>query len=203
MIADEGTGARGIFPTPLYIAFSTKVATIQKEIRNIMPDVVIAPTPEHWGKTHKLSQPKNKDAYVFKQDIIADYKLDTLAKDIDNHLKIYCEKYGVPYAPDYNRTSWMAVFDENEYGHIHNHYQSSVSGCYYYMTDGDDGSIFFPPCGPTKFMGEYVAINESHIVKPAIGKLLMFPGPLEHGIKTNTTNKRRISISFNIDFKRF
>ena len=89
MIIDDTLGFKGVFATPLYVGMSSKVATIQKEIKNALPDIEIAPTPSHWGRTHKLSQPRDKTKYVFDQDLIKDYNLTTLMKDIDDHLQIY------------------------------------------------------------------------------------------------------------------
>ena len=37
--------------------------------------------------------------------------------------------------------------------------------------------------------------------KPEVGKILLFPGWLKHGINTNNTDNIRISLSFNICFK--
>ena len=36
---------------------------------------------------------------------------------------------------------------------------------------------------------------------PKEGKILLFPGWLEHGVKTNLTDNVRMSLSFNVYFK--
>jgi uncharacterized protein (TIGR02466 family) len=48
-------------------------------------------------------------------------------------------------------------------------------------------------------MFPYGNIAEKHYdVKPAVGKLLLFPGWLEHSVEKNKTDDIRISISFNL-----
>ena len=41
-----------------------------------------------------------------------------------------------------------------------------------------------------------------HDIQPIQGSMLLFPGYLVHGIKTNTSDHDRLSLSFNIVFQR-
>lgn len=96
----------------------------------------------------------------------------------------------------------MTSFDTGEYGHIHTHPRSDMSGVYYYKTNGDDGNIFFMSGNESSknsiCFGSY---SDRWIHYPVIGKIILFPSYLSHGITTNTSNSVRHSISFNVSFK--
>ena len=66
------------------------------------------------------------------------------------------------------------------------------------ITLSKDGDIFFEPPFPqmkqSKVFYQHSA-SWDHIPDP--GKLILFPGWLPHGVKTNTTDTDRISLSFN------
>ena len=52
----------------------------------------------------------------------------------------------------------------------------------------------------TTFMLEH--LNNNFVIKPKVGKLLLFPSWLEHGVHINHTDHERMSVSFNINFRR-
>ena len=88
----------------------------------------------------------------------------------------------------------LSAFKKGNYAHVHNHGLSDVSGVYYYKTTGSDGDFFL--CSPNPYSKDRLAIE------PVEGKLLMFPGWLEHGVMTNSTDNIRISLRrFWDDFK--
>jgi uncharacterized protein (TIGR02466 family) len=156
-------------------------------------------TPPAWGVTHKMTKERGELPY-FREDAISLYQLDVFAQVLDAHVQNFCSQFGVHYG-SYVRSSWFSVFDEHSYGHVHNHVPADISGCYYVETSGDDGSIFF--LSPAPAMATSRLFTDTHkpiVVKPEVGKLLMFPGFLDHGVQTNKTKNRRISLAFNITF---
>jgi len=70
---------------------------------------------------------------------------------------------------------------------------------YWFKTNGKDGNIVFRnalkalKCNP---IGNS-ATNESEF-QPDQGRIVMWPGYLDHGVRENKTNEDRISLSFNI-----
>ena len=121
----------------------------------------------------------------------------------------YCQYIGFPsteqYDPtrlEYDRKSWINTFKKNSYAHIHSHSTADISGVYYYQTTGKDGNLFFETpvteTGCSKFwMDHSLTFN----IAPEKGLILLFPGWLSHGVRTNTTDSQRISLSFNINYK--
>lgn len=112
-----------------------------------------------------------------------------------NGLELKTQKF------DYRLTSWITSNDKGEYPPFHNHLNADISGVYYYQTNGEDGNIFFVT--PTLAMTNSVfsKLADNFHVKPEVGKLLLFPGWLQHGVATNTSNNNRKSLAFNIYFQ--
>ena len=64
-----------------------------------------------------------------------------------------------------------------------------------------DGDLFFEDPRPSSCTS--IATNNlANRIRytPQVGKLVLFPGWLPHGIMTNTTDNKRVSLSFNISF---
>jgi len=108
---------------------------------------------------------------------------------------------------------WVNINKKNNYNLTHNHGFAFLSGVYYVDADHDTGDISFTNPNP-KLEQVYLYANEkvnSHVVdqynqfnshtwdiRPETGKLLIFPGYLDHYVHANKTDKNRISVSFNI-----
>jgi uncharacterized protein (TIGR02466 family) len=183
-----------VFPTPIYVAMIAN-KKIQEEMISAI-DLIKWVVPDHWGKTHKLS------TKTFTEDCIELYDLKSFRDSLDLHLKNYCQQFDFPYR-EYKVSSWFTKFDNGDYGHLHNHSPHDISGVYYFQTNENDGDLYFlspNPAGQGSLCYEH--INREWVHKPYVGKLLLFPGWLYHGIRTNTTNHTRMSFSFNIEFKR-
>ena len=93
------------------------------------------------------------------------------------------------------------MFKKGNYAHIHKHGFSDISGVYYYRTNGSDGDIFFETpvteTGCSKFWSNH---SLTFNIAPEKGLIILFPGWLSHGVRTNTTDNQRISLSFNINY---
>lgn len=187
-----------IYPTPIYYCFLDNQRQIDKELSDCIVNKTEFKMNKSWGATHFLSDPS------FSENFIEDQKVDTLKSEILKHLNFYCTEIGISkLIKPKIYSSWVSLFKENNYGHIHDHGHSDISGVYYYRTSGEDGKIFFETPNPhlsTSFCYEQLSTPWEHT--PIEGKLLLFPGWLKHGIRTNPTKKERISISFNISFER-
>lgn len=185
-----------LFPTPIYVSIIDNLEEVQTELDNALPNIQFEDIGfSDWGKTHKISSSQ------FKDDLIKTYNLEVFKQTVDKHIKSYCNELKFSYN-SYDLTSWMTSFDTGEYGHIHTHPRSDMSGVYYYKTNGEDGNIFFmsgnESCKNSICFGSY---GDRWIHSPVIGKIILFPSYLSHGITTNTSDSIRHSISFNISFK--
>jgi uncharacterized protein (TIGR02466 family) len=198
-MSNENFKIDAIFASPLYSAILDDLTLVQTEFNDRMQYIQFDNTPETWGKTHKISKADNQD--TFAQDAISKYQLNHFEKVLKFHIEQYCSAMGKPIV-SYKRDSWFTLFEYGDYGHIHNHMDADISGCYYYSTSGNDGRIFFESPNPFyKISPYYTHLGGRQFHDPEVGKLILFPGWLEHGIETNTTDSRRISLSFNIYFK--
>lgn len=152
-----------------------------------------------WGKTHKLHPVKES----FNGDVIRKYNMVHISSFIDSAILDYCKVLEVPKF-QYSRSSWFTSSDNGDYAHIHSHGISDLSGVFYYDVGESAGDIFFTtPVESSKISGifyKYHSMNVKH--KAEIGKLIMFPGWLNHGVKRNEGNHKRISLSFNILFNK-
>ena len=90
---------------------------------------------------------------------------------------------------------WINFFEPGLRHSTHVHGNSTISGVYYYKTNGNDGDlvIFNPNHNNVLNSWESPEIR----IKPENGKLVLFPSYLYHEIETNTTQDTRISVAFN------
>lgn len=188
-----------LYATPVYSSMVVDYQTINYHIDKVM-DKLKFYSLDTWGKTHLISidftKKSSKDF-----NIIKDLRLKKLEKEIDNHVKEYCDEIGFTYSK-YKMNSWFSKFENGSYAHIHNHGDSDISGVYYYKTNGDDGKFFFESPNDhltTSRIYKHRGVRWEYI--PHCGKIILFPGWLRHGVQTNNTDNTRISISFNIKFE--
>ena len=184
-----------IFSTPLYVSDVNHFDLIQQEIKESI-DFVNFQMKGEW-ETHYLSD------VTFEKNIIEDLNLHYLKDELDMHVRNYCRSINFEYK-SYTMDSWISLFKPGNYGHLHSHGDSDISGCYYYKSNGNDGDLFFETPVPhmTSSHCFYDNYSKQWDHKPREGKILIFPGWLRHGIKLNKTDTDRISISFNINFNR-
>jgi uncharacterized protein (TIGR02466 family) len=195
----------GWFPTPIYhsIVEGPAFTQIQNDFANVVTllnqQAGFQHNPGWLPKTHKLSD------ITFTKNLIEDYNLRAFAQELLKHISLYTAQLGCPASKvsEFKITqSWMTNTGPGEYAHTHNHGSADISGAYYYKTNGHDGSITFmnPVSQFSTYLLEHVANDVSYT--PQEGKIILFPGWLDHGVPENKTQDDRISISFNINFRR-
>ena len=187
-------GIERVFATPIYFASINNVIDVKKEFDEVKNKLTFFDTPEMWGRPQKLTTQN------FEDDIIENKNMKVIGKVIDENLKIFLDAINFP-EKKYRTTSWITSNSKGEYSPVHNHLNADISGVYYYQSNEKDGSIFFVT--PTLAMTNsiFTKFSENIYVKPEEGKLLMFPGWLQHGVTTNMTDSDRISLAFNIYFE--
>jgi len=189
-----------LYPTPIYYEIVKNVNPIQEEIKSCIKDIKFF-QKKTWDPSLLLSNELDKN-------ILQTHKLRLTEKEIFSHVKKYMAAlspqalYLFHHSFKNNTTriqSWFTLSKKGTVGHIHNHGYVDISGVYYYQTNEKDGNIFFE-C-PNKLLEAsqcYYPLAERWEHQPLVGKLLLFPGWLPHGIHYNNTNNKRISLSFNI-----
>tara|TARA_B100000959_G_scaffold87349_1_gene92641 strand:- start:5185 stop:5769 length:585 start_codon:yes stop_codon:yes gene_type:complete len=190
-----------IFPTPLYfnIAKDQELKDIQSEISNIINnikyDYII-----RWGKTHKMSFAPS-DA---EPDVIAQYDLTNFKNFVQQNIYEYLDNLNYQGNREYKMESWVAAYELNDYASIHDHGNSDLSGVYYFQTNTSDGNImFYNPASQVNMTTCFKNSDlESWTHPPQVGKILIFPGYLRHGVLRNVTADTRIAISFNAFFQK-
>lgn len=188
-----------LFPTPVYIteADNNVLEDIQTELYSVYNKLSNDGLFQHknnWNTQH-LSDPS------FTGNFFNYYNCNNFLNFLSKHIKSYLFINGVIVEPDYEITeSWFTLTKNKEYAHIHNHGTSDISGCYYLQTNGEDGD-FTIPCSQKPLDMQFRLfpnITKSLVVPPQVGRMILFPGWMDHGIKTNMTDNDRVSISFNI-----
>jgi uncharacterized protein (TIGR02466 family) len=193
----------GWFATPIYWnkVDPEVLNDIQKELsyaeEKLETDGLFKHQPTWNPGTHQLTN--------MKRNLIDDYNLKIFEKEIFRHIDLFKNTLNVPKdeLTEFKiKSSWMTKTSKNEYAHVHYHKRADISGVYYYKTTGKDGSIIFE--SPLPVFDSLIMDPLPDITKytPEVGKILLFPGWLRHGVEPNYTDDDRYSISFDIIFKR-
>jgi uncharacterized protein (TIGR02466 family) len=96
-------------------------------------------------------------------------------------------------------SSWFTLTKKGQSARAHDHAPSDISGVYYLDTTGYDGNIVFNnPCALMKSNPSTVLYKPTIEIPPINGFLILFPSWLQHFTRENTTDKDRVSLSFNI-----
>ena len=102
---------------------------------------------------------------------------------------------------------WININKDNHYNHVHVHPSCVLSGAYYAASKPQSGDIIFhnrPEAsyisGMLKQSGAKSNMFNSTIFKhkPIVGRVVIFPGWLQHSVEENRSGEDRISIAFNI-----
>ena len=182
-----------IFCTPVYSDKIDNFNKIQEELLHCVSNNIEFEYKKGWDETHFISDS------TFNNDCIGQYNLINFYDELKVHLKKYCSSIGYNLNNYKISSSWFSLFNRGNYGHLHSHGFSDISGVYYLKTNGNDGNIYFET--PNPFLDSsicYRELSNTVVYKPKEGELLLFPGWLKHGISKNTTDNERVSLSFNI-----
>jgi len=184
-----------LFPTPIYVDFvrDELQTLVQAEFENVYPTLEFI-TSTWFDGTHGVT---NKD---FAGNIIDQLKLIHVKTAILAHVKQYCQSLNFGFDTNYLMESWITSFKQGDYSQCHTHGSAHISGVYYYRATPDSGNIFFQtPVGEAESSLIFKQ-NTSWSTIPEVGKIIIFPGYLVHGVRRNSTVFERNSISFNMSF---
>ena len=205
-------GIQPLYATPVYTELfdpTSNLDLMQDEI-----DLAITTTEFNLPGEHKFSDQLGHGICrgEFDGDWLQEKACVSFITSLNGAIERYWKYIGFPssasYFKDkdnlnYDRTSWINKFQKGSYAHIHSHSTTDISGVYYYKAEPDSGSIFFEsPVSQASCTDAWVQLTNRFAIPPKPGLLVLFPGWLWHGVSTNFTDHERISISWNIKFKR-
>lgn len=124
-----------------------------------------------------------------------------LRQYIQQCLKQYCvEVLSVTAAELTVTQSWLNFNDPGSSHHLHRHLNSAVSGVYY-VTEGPNYIEFHGDhCGNYQF-GAHSQLRDVDTVTVNRGELILFPSWIPHAVPVNHSSIRRITLSFNTQFR--
>jgi uncharacterized protein (TIGR02466 family) len=197
--------ANGFF-LPIYYDYvhQSRLSQLQEELAGavnaIKSENLFKKNPKWEAHTHRLSDPS------FRTNVIEKYSLELFKKELEFHVTQYMKEIQLPEERQSSfdiKGCWITQTMPGEYAHPHTHGHSDLSGVYYIKTNTRDGNIYFnSPLSLLSHSFCFEHIPSQAQYTPEVGKIIMFPGWLEHGVKSNDSDEERISISFNITFKR-
>jgi uncharacterized protein (TIGR02466 family) len=191
------------FSTPVYFDYinSDTIITQFLDIAKKLKQENKFSIPEDWH-SQLITDP------TFSENLLEKHQCNEFLHQLEYHISKYligikCDTTCIGSGNYKIISSWFTCNKKNMYSHIHMHGDADLAGVFYFQTNKKDGDLFFE--NPNK------ALRSSHCFrhmqqriyyKPEVGKLILFPGWLEHGVVTNTTDDERLSLSFNIVFER-
>jgi uncharacterized protein (TIGR02466 family) len=202
----DGPSLRHAFATPIYTCNlnADTLKNVQEELEPIYEDLLAKNKFQHNRNSHShmISD------ITFTENLLDNYNTENFKKELNLHLKHYLSliraNIEIKNGSEYTITSsWMTLNKQNSYAVVHSHGSSDLSGVYYFKTNGKDGNLFFETpikMNKANYCFRHYATTEE--IAPKVGNIILFPGWMEHGVGTNQTDNDRVSLSFNIDFKR-
>ena len=193
-----------LYSTPIYSSFVDNYQKIQEELQ-CRYDKSTFTMREDWGHTHYLSQED------FRGSVFDSPGLEIFEKEIHNHVQRYLNEIRfTTESPNFVENmyyrianSWFAKFEKGCYAHIHNHGCADISGVYYFKMPEGASELFVTSANPffdSSFVYNHLGFRT--YFTPPQGSIVLMPGFMNHGVKTNTTDEDRVSLAFNIVFER-
>ena len=103
---------------------------------------------------------------------------------------------------------WSIINEEGAFNQKHHHSNSDISAAYYVSAHENCGDIVFydPRPAPvhkhpmSKLPNKLNATRRE--IKPEPGMLILFPSYLEHSVRANLSDEKRVVISFNLTLEK-
>ena len=192
------------FPTPIYISQleGDTLSSVQDELlpayRKIKDKMVKNP---RWERdNHSISD------VSFDSNFLLDNSCQQSLDIFGQHIVTFLRELGLDekLAPQiFIKSSWATQTKRHEYARLHDHGASDMSGVYYLQTNSEDGNFYFK--SPNTILTQtYIAqkVTDERDIVPEVGKIILWPGYLQHGTRVNNTEHERVSISFNVTIQR-
>ena len=196
-------GTFGIFSVPMYRGEVKNSRKINRELLSLCEELKFDHMDGWISNTQKLNQ------NAFASSIVDRAPLFREALNV--HLKQYLDDVGtldIQIGDSSSRqymikNSWITQTTKNQFAHLHSHGDSDISGVYYIKTTGKDGNIYFHSPLEVLACNYIMGSLDSAVEMPAQqGCIILWPSFLLHGVRENTTDSKRLSLSFNLNFVR-
>jgi uncharacterized protein (TIGR02466 family) len=144
-----------------------------------------------------------------RQDLHQRAELAGLLGCVNRAVRSVLKFMRVPEQPFEVTGCWLNLNAPGAAHPLHHHPNNYLSGAYYVeVQPGADTINFHDPRAQTAIIRppvtELVAANaDQAVVRVAEGTLLLFPAWLPHSVDANASDRRRVSVSFNIMFSAF
>jgi len=175
----------------LHDAMDTKILAALERIRRDLPELGAG---QGWQSEQTLHEREEL------RDLVS--CINNAAKSVLRFLRVGYDAFEITGC-------WATVLAKGAMHKVHSHPNNFLSGVYYLRTHhGADTINFHDPRNQTGIIRppvmELTAENTDQVVvRVKNGTLLVFPAYLQHSVDANTSEKERISISFNIMFSAF
>ena len=183
---------RPMFSTPLYV----EEFFDNEHLNEVCNSIEQTEYPSEKIDANNVSQ-------TLSTDVLSDKKYLKIRSFIENCLSEYIRlMYGTNQKLTITQ-SWINKSEKGNIHKIHSHHNSIVSGILFLKGDQDSPAVEFfrPDVLPFQFDRTedhfHVFNADCHFYKPSLGTLLLFPSNLYHYVGINTSDKPRISLSFN------
>lgn len=99
--------------------------------------------------------------------------------------------------------SWLTKSDFNSYFGVHHHSHLGVSGVYYYKVNDNCDSIYLKPHDRCPEISPIYKFHrkDAHEIEVKNGRMILFPGWLDHGTHTKTGDHDRMTVGFDLHFR--
>ena len=122
-------------------------------------------------------------------------RLDLVVKEYEKENKITVCLSNVEL-----HNSWYNIQKKDSVLHFHVHEGAIFAGALYIETDSDSSNLMIRNYNHTvNFISEHSDVVE---FEPRMGRLILFPGWMEHGFNSLNQSKNRIVVSFNYGVSR-
>jgi uncharacterized protein (TIGR02466 family) len=163
-------------------------------------------------KEKYVTMPNKTALYTENKKILNGKNYKSLKKKIFEELEIYTRDIlkVKKHQRFYLTSSWINKHKENDFGQPHSHFNSIISGVYYFKAPKNSGNIIFNiesnkmPFAPTvrlDFEEHKIENSDEFFFEPIDGLITFFPSTLLHRIGINKQKELRYSLAFNFFVK--
>ena len=138
---------------------------------------------------------------------LLDTEFPQLREMFQTSIDEYVDKIIVPESENFKlkiTQSWLNYTEPGQNHHPHTHPNSIISGVFYFNANGDDDKILFYSYNEypqiiikTKLSGASQLNSHSWWFPVKSKSLILFPSSMKHSVPHTTSDKTRISLSFN------
>lgn len=181
----------------IYPLFSKVLSTADLHLNDTQWNIIRKTVKEEPFKNVSQASSMTESCHVLDNP-----NLKFLEKRLTLEIKAYCNMF-LKYKDKFKiTTSWFTNTKKGGFSEFHNHSNAMFSGVLYIEADKSTDKIAFSSFKTSTWLLEFTEqniYNSQKILLPTYpGLLLLFPAEVFHRIETNTQNKDRVSLAFNV-----